>query len=617
MTSAFLDLNSDKNQNETIDRLVELRSSRAKLLEEDIDRNRDKIFALEDLRKKIDVLDKVSKSLYNPFQIDREFTLKSSDESIISGTASAKAAEGSYSLKVLSLADKQILQSRKISEKIKIPSGKIKFKVAGEEIVIHYLGGDINDFARSLTKNSQGKFEASFVRISDKENYFIIKAKEGGEKNKVIVLEDKKRLLEQAGIFKKQPPIYRSLVSYNQISEDYNLSMTNNAIVIEDSNRIDIPVEKEIDFEKVERLFFRFNTKEDPNLEKDAPIAYVEFTKNGEKQTKPIPYKKNRKGYVNLDSYFFLSAIKKQVFINKFTLVNNDDLGNSFYYGRIFQVIKRPEDQRFLAEKEASKPSKSKVEYLGLTIERDSNKIDDFIQGLTLNLNKVSEKAVDIEVETKKDDLRQRIIDFINSYNLVVETINIYISPDVEKLGVAEDQLPEDVRDKVGVLGNETAVKRLKERLSNQFKKVYVISSKKKIISTQLGLKNNFNLANPYDIDGSKIDFEEDKFLEFSASQNQDLNLFLGYDTNNDRIIDAGLGFEINQTLENYLKPNTFFALAEQSLKSRNERLNTTLERENSRLTEYREELEYSFSRLENAKSQQEGLQKWFDSLGN
>ncbi len=614
MTSVLLDLESGDNQNRTIDRLVELKSSKSKLLQEEIDNNRRKIVALEDFEKKVRLLDTVTKGLYDRFDRVKDFALTSSDDKVISGTASAKAVPGSYEFEVLELANKQVLQSRKIAADLRIPKGKIKFKVNDEEFEVDYLGGDPNDFAKVLTKNSQGTVEASFIRVNEKENYFVMQAAKGGEKNKIIVLEDRKKLLEEVGIFKKQPPIYKRLVNYASLAEEYNLSITNKSVQINNETQLTIAVDKEIDFKHLEKLSFRFKSDFPPDFDEDTPIGFVTYTKAGEQKKKPIPYKKNRNGYFTLNQYFLNSSIDPKVHIDSFTFVNSS-VSNKFYYGTIWQIIRPEEDKRFLPEKVVSEPTTSRFKFHSLIIERDSNNIDDFLTGVNLDLLSVSDKKVKIEVIPKNENLEQKIINFINSFNLVIETINIYTAPNLEALGVEERQLGEEFQDKVGILANENSVVRLRERLRDQLAKVYFVDKKTKIIPSMVGLTYNFNFSNPYDLDVSKIEFEEEKFVEYNQQNPEKLKNLFGRDSDSNRIIDKGLAFEINEILANYLKPNTFFGVIEENLKRQNDSLDRALTREEENLAEYRQELEVNFSKLDNARKEQENLQNWFEGL--
>ncbi len=614
MASVLLDIDSRENFNDTIDRLVELKSNKSQLIQEEIDGNKDKIFAIDDLQKKVQVLDTSTKRLYDKFADIQDFALESSDESVLSGKATAAATKGSYELEVLNLAEKQILQSEKIASDLNIPSGNIKFKVADEEFDFDYKGGSPEDFARVLTKNSNDTIEASFVKITPEESYFILQAKRGGEKNKIIVLEDKKRLLEKVGIFKKQPPLYKKLVNYNDIVEEYNLSVTNKLVAIKQENQITIPINQEVNFQDIENIFFEFSTANPPSFDEETPIAFIEYTKAGSKKKKAIPYKKSVKGYVVLNEYFLNSSIEPEVYLDNITLVNSS-YNNQFYYGTIWKVVKRKEDQRFLPTKVVSNPTPSRFKFHSLVIERDSNVIDDFLPGVTLNLHKKSDKKVAVIVKSKEADFLQKVVDFINSFNIVMETINIYSAPTLEDLGVSEEQLGKDLKNRVGILKSESVIIRLKGKLREKMTKVYALNAKTKIITSQIGLKSVFNFSQPYDIDVDKIEFEQETFSAYEKSSNSNLRQLFGYDSNQDRIIDSGLAYEIEKLLENYLKSNTFFTLMKENLRSQNNFLGTSLESEERNLTQYREELEVSFSKLESARKEQKNLQNWLEGL--
>jgi len=63
----------------------------------------------------------------------------------------------------------------------------------------------------------------------------------------------------------------------------------------------------------------------------------------------------------------------------------------------------------------------SEFKYNGVDIERDNNKIDDLIVGLTMNLNSTGKSTINIKQDT--DTIKQSVNDFVSGYNSIVSKI--------------------------------------------------------------------------------------------------------------------------------------------------------------------------------------------------
>ena len=59
----------------------------------------------------------------------------------------------------------------------------------------------------------------------------------------------------------------------------------------------------------------------------------------------------------------------------------------------------------------------------GLEINRESNEVDDVIQGLSFNLNKVSAEKVTFSISEDTATGEQAVRDFVEAYNTLYETM--------------------------------------------------------------------------------------------------------------------------------------------------------------------------------------------------
>ena len=83
----------------------------------------------------------------------------------------------------------------------------------------------------------------------------------------------------------------------------------------------------------------------------------------------------------------------------------------------------------------------SKFKYNGVDVERDSNKVDDLVVGLTLNLNSTGSSTVNIKQDT--DTIEKDMQDFVQGYNSLVSKIQTLTKydPDTKTKGVFQNEM--------------------------------------------------------------------------------------------------------------------------------------------------------------------------------
>ena len=82
----------------------------------------------------------------------------------------------------------------------------------------------------------------------------------------------------------------------------------------------------------------------------------------------------------------------------------------------------------------------SEFKYNGVDVERDNNKIDDLVIGLTMNLNSTGKSTIDIKQDD--DTINQEVNDFVSGYNSLVSKIQelTKFDPDNKSTGVFQNE---------------------------------------------------------------------------------------------------------------------------------------------------------------------------------
>lgn len=134
-------------------------------------------------------------------------------------------------------------------------------------------------------------------------------------------------------------------------------------------------------------------------------------------------------------------------------------------------------------------PTNSIIEVNNITIERSSNSIDDAIDGVTLNLSKVTNEPVTLSVKNDTSSLKTTITDFINAYNNLLTKMSSYTSYD-------------SANGTSGLLNGDTSVNTIKSTLSSAMQSAFSGGS----FSHLFDIGISVDRYGKYQIDETKLD---------------------------------------------------------------------------------------------------------------
>lgn len=160
----------------------------------------------------------------------------------------------------------------------------------------------------------------------------------------------------------------------------------------------------------------------------------------------------------------------------------------------------------------------------GLTVSRESNKIDDLVQGLEFTVNKLSAgELVSISISNDKDLAEQTVRDFVASYNEFYTMAKALITP------TAAEDLEEGSTD--GGLASDPTARSMMRQLQTS------------ISQSVTGVSGSYNALSSIGImtqlDGS-LDIEEEMFTQaFEERFSQVTDLFVPKSTSSDALIDV------------------------------------------------------------------------------
>lgn len=127
-----------------------------------------------------------AKTLYgfqNPF---KEHIASSTDENILTASASRQAVNESFEIRVDSLASRDRFLSSPITKDFKVDEGTYGFKVGEKEVSFHYNGGRISDFISVLNRRSNGLVRGKLLQDSDTSQVFLLESTKTGKRTNLI-----------------------------------------------------------------------------------------------------------------------------------------------------------------------------------------------------------------------------------------------------------------------------------------------------------------------------------------------------------------------------------------------------------------------------------------------
>ncbi|MDR2078598.1 MAG: flagellar hook protein, partial [Treponema sp.] len=154
----------------------------------------------QEIGRRINTLRDSARQLYsfqNPFNERLAF---SSDESVITGTATREAAEQSYRFTVKQQAQADRFLSPPLDEKFTVEGGTYSFSVGKEEISFNFRGGSLKEFADTLNRRGRDKIGASILTVRPGAKSFLIESKVTGAENRLGFSGDAAALAVRMGI---------------------------------------------------------------------------------------------------------------------------------------------------------------------------------------------------------------------------------------------------------------------------------------------------------------------------------------------------------------------------------------------------------------------------------
>ncbi len=605
-----------------------------------------------------------SKLLYgfeNPF---KEHIADSSDESILSATADRDSTNEIIKVKVNQLAGNDRLLSKSLPSDFRVPKGIYSFKVGDSEISFKFNENRIQTFVEAVNKRSKGLMKAKLLNDTADTVVLLLEATKTGSSNKLLLQSDSIELGLKTGIIKTVDDT-NNTADLNSVStqtlqnngEKEIFSINQDKVKLAAESKIKIPFTPPVDMKSNLLLQYKIQIinlpKEEykpetkpkgPQIESPGSISFEGITiDNSPSRVKlpewtppPKPKFINSLDIMSINGNKPLPTLKDLDTVQQFSIpystignsLKSIDIDNINTNRQIIisdiKVINQDSRNGYEALNPVSSALDAKLTIDGIPVTRESNSIDDLIQGVTLNLNSTSDKEVKIDIKPDRESIKNKIIEFVGNYNQILQNIHILTSRDpavISELDYLSDDEKKAAKKNLGLFQGDMTFSQLKNRLQQLAMKSYTTPSGNNLnLLSQIGISTNSSGfgggINKAKLRGY-LEINEgilDEALKQDVSKIREL---FGADTDGDLIVDSGAAYEMDKYISSYTQVGGLVATRIAGLSSQISSTETDITNMDRQLDDKETQLRIKFGRMESALKTMEQNTKTIDNFSN
>ena len=661
------------NTNDTVEKLMKIERIPLTREQNQLESLKTEKNAWRDINTKLSSLRDNTKTLYsfeNPF--NSKLT-SSTEEYAITAEANRSASLQSFKVDVIQAASSDRFLSDELENDFKVPIGTYTYKVGEKQITFNWKGGTLKDFSNAINKRGNNIIKSSIIGASAGKKSLLIEAVPTGKENRLIFEDDAKTFAFDSGMvdkIKSQTQTFASsqteILPVNKIEYDEPvymppLSLTNTkydeekqTATVEPRGAYQVKVPEKILRDTDLHLQFTITQKEteditpeinktllqpelpdagtaeyggivisnnlsDTNLnlppEPPAPLEPVKtnsilYAVMEDGSEKEIPYTPAEAGKaaqmdVKLSEYPGIKAIA----------VRNINTGTSYEISS-FTALDPVKDLGYGPKHPVSTADDAIIKYEGITITRSSNKIDDVVPEITLNVHDKTEKTATIAVKPDTEASKAAIIEFVGKYNQAVAELNI-LSQNKQEIIDELDYLTPDEKEaeqkKLGLFQSDFSLTNIKSNMSSTLAARYLFSDTAEItMLSQLGIATN---AGGYSGGYSQsklrgyLEIDEKKLDDAIANHLDDIKMIFGYDSDGDLIVDTGIAYKLDKQISAYTQTGGILAMKTSSLDSKIKNSENKIAKLENQMAKKEQELRNKYSQMEGSLNSLEAQQ--------
>ena len=587
-------------------------------------------------------------SFNNPFV---EKTVTSSNERAVTATASRDAREQTFKISINQIAQADSFLSNEISKDFQVPKGVYTFTVGKKNFSVNWQGGKYRNFVDAVNKKGKDIVRISEIKTSPGAVSLLVESQLTGEANKLEFSDDALSFALENGLIKKndRPAVdaekteaaisaqkterimfSKPVRGSQQYVLEYTVSLQSNAETSgtpssqgEASSSNGEPIYEQVGSASYKGVTVS-NAPSDSsilpetlglNQQTAAPvedynvlslvsprgtlIPLPALTDTAEVQTFSIP----------LSEYGDISGIT----------VHNNNTDKTVSIEQI-KVYDPKATGEYIPVNPVSQAQEAALTFEGIPVKRSTNKIDDLIPGVTLQLEDKTDKQESIGIKPDPQPAKDAIIEFVAKYNRLLTEINIVTSNQqavIDEIEYFTDDERKTAEENLGALFGDTTLSSLKNNLRQIVANIYRKNTDTPIRTlSQIGISTKSDTSsglNEARLRGY-LEIDEKKLDEALKNSIEDVRYLFGYDSDNDVLIDDGVAFQVFKQIDPYVQRGGIFSTRTNGLAAQIKTSKDKIARYDKALEKKELELRQKYGNMDGALR---NLQKQSDMINN
>lgn len=618
---------------ETVDKLMQIERIPLTREQNQLEEYKTQQNAWREINSQLSSLRETTRDLYS---FDNPFNSKictSSNEDAITAEATRSADIQSFKVDVIKTASSDRFMSDDLPSDFEVPKGLYTYKVSGKQVSFNWKGGSLKAFSDALNKRSNGVIKSMVIGATAGKKTLLIESLATGKENRLIFEGAAKDLAMNSGMITASKPSNNNSFSISQNSiqpvnfsnsEDESKSLptlstartqlTNGKIHVDPRGAFQLSVPQNVASNSNNHITFTISSNkitditEEMNKEPVEPVlpdsGFAEYSgivvQNSPSESlytneiiekeivNPVTNKNILYAVMNDGSEKLISTpsilSEGEVSIDlplseyegiKGILVKNSNTSYSFDVSS-FAVYDYSTDTGYTPNHAVSEAGDAIIKYEGITITRPTNRIDDVVPEITLNLHDTTDRAATINIKPDKEASKNALINFVGKYNQVVAKINVLSQSKneiIEELDYLSDDEKDKLRKQLGMFQTDFSLTSIKSNMQSIISASYKFDEYSTLsLLSQIGISTNATgysgsysaskLRGYLEIDEKKLDAALEKDMD-------SVKMLFGYDSDGDMIVDTGIAYKLDKQINAYTQSGGILALKTSTLDSK------------------------------------------------
>ncbi|MDR1238648.1 MAG: flagellar filament capping protein FliD [Treponema sp.] len=600
-------------------------------------------------------------SFQNPFN-DR--IAASSDESVITGSATREAVEQEYRFTVKQAAQADRFLSPPLNDSFRVEGGTYTFTVGEDEISFNFRGGTLREFVEALNRRGRDKIAASLIAVERNAKSLLIESKVTGAENRLGFSGDAEQLAIRTGMVEKVNTSRRnlSLDSQSVRISGGEVRAVDETLLVKAGASASIPFNPPAVYDPALVLRLETSTRlisdEDraaaeppagPSVSSAGSISFGGILiENDPSQTPlpqwtppPIPPRHDNLGVLSLtfsdgtrvflppitDSPDFQSREYRLADLAEGKTIAAVNLENNNTHRdvslRNITLLDPDAQGGFKPVNAVSTAQDAIITMEGIEIRRPVNNIDDLIPGVTLTVKGVSDRPVTLGIQPDREGVKDAIISLAGNYNRLMAEINVLTRNDsrvIEELTYLSADEREEMTKRLGTFSGDSTLNQFKNTLQRAASSPYPTSAERELaLLAQIGVGTDVRRSGGGTYDPSRLrgylEIDEKALDAALAAKLPAIQQLFGSDSNGDLIIDSGIAYMVDSLSRPFVESGGFISLKTGTIDSRisqDQRRIATMERQ---LAAKEAALKIQYGQMEGAYNRMEQMSSSLDNF--